>query len=227
MSLGFNTLFGQRDVRETPKSTSSATALSVTDATYLTLSLNSDLTDERVLTAGGGIDFADTGANGTLTISGEDATTTNKGICSFTAGEGIDVVITAGDAAISGEDASSSNKGIASLSATDFTASSGAISITLHIKIIDIGDWDMDATASVAVAHGLTLAKIRGINVLVRNDADDTYYQLDRRDQVDALINSIDATNVNLTRLASGLYDATTFDATTFNRGWIIVDYVD
>ena len=40
-----------------------------TGATYLTLSLNGSLTAERVLTAGTAIGFADTGANGTLTIS--------------------------------------------------------------------------------------------------------------------------------------------------------------
>lgn len=39
------------------------------DATYLTLSLNSVLTNERVLTAGTNISFVDTGANGTLTIN--------------------------------------------------------------------------------------------------------------------------------------------------------------
>ncbi len=40
-----------------------------TAATYLTLSLDGALSAERVLTAGSGIAFADTGANGTLTIS--------------------------------------------------------------------------------------------------------------------------------------------------------------
>ena len=40
-----------------------------TGATYLTLSLNGSLTAERVLTAGNAITFADTGANGTLTVS--------------------------------------------------------------------------------------------------------------------------------------------------------------
>lgn len=38
-------------------------------ATYLTLSLNGTLTAERVLTAGTGIAFVDSGVNGTLTIS--------------------------------------------------------------------------------------------------------------------------------------------------------------
>ena len=40
-----------------------------TTATYLTLSLDATLSAERVLTAGDGITFNDTGANGTLTIS--------------------------------------------------------------------------------------------------------------------------------------------------------------
>ena len=53
------------------------------DAEYLTLSLNGSLTDERVLTAGEGIDLTDGGAGGNLTVSGEDASTANKGIASF------------------------------------------------------------------------------------------------------------------------------------------------
>ena len=61
-------LFNQSDVRETPISTATATAVGLTDPTYLTLSLDADLTGERVLTAGGTMDFTDTGANGTLTI---------------------------------------------------------------------------------------------------------------------------------------------------------------
>jgi len=40
-----------------------------TGASYLTLSLDATLTAERVLTAGTGISFVDTGANGTLTIA--------------------------------------------------------------------------------------------------------------------------------------------------------------
>tara|TARA_R100000908_G_C3750092_1_gene144731 strand:+ start:1104 stop:2402 length:1299 start_codon:yes stop_codon:yes gene_type:complete len=44
------------------------TGLAPNDASYLTLGLDGDLTNERVLTAGTGISFTDTGPNGTLTI---------------------------------------------------------------------------------------------------------------------------------------------------------------
>jgi len=44
------------------------TGLAPNDASYLTLGLDGDLTNERVLTAGSGIGFTDTGPNGTLTI---------------------------------------------------------------------------------------------------------------------------------------------------------------
>ena len=48
----------------------------------------------------------------------------------LTAGEGIDVTNGAGSITLSAEDATSSNKGIASFNASEFTVSSGAVSIT-------------------------------------------------------------------------------------------------
>ncbi|MBA7624936.1 hypothetical protein ES703_32356 [subsurface metagenome] len=81
----------------TKKYVDDAAAGAPVNASYLTLGLHGDLTAERVLTAGEGIDFADTGANGTLTINGEDATTTNKGIASFNTNH---FVVVAGQAAL-------------------------------------------------------------------------------------------------------------------------------
>ncbi len=83
----------QADVRETPASTATATAVGLTDLDYILLTTDADTTRDRVLTAGEGIDFADTGAKGTLTINGENASTTNKGIASFAAA---DFSVTAG-----------------------------------------------------------------------------------------------------------------------------------
>lgn len=50
-----------------------------TDATYLTLSTNGTLTNERVLTEGTNIDLVDGGAGSTLTLNVANASTTQKG----------------------------------------------------------------------------------------------------------------------------------------------------
>ena len=74
------------------------------------------------LTAGEGLDV--TNASGTITISAEDATVSNKGIASFATAQ-FDV----SSGAVSIKDATSSVKGIASFG-SDFTVSSGAVSVT-------------------------------------------------------------------------------------------------
>ena len=87
-------VFSQRDVRETPSSTATATSVGLTEPQYVTLATYADLVNERVLTAGEGIDLTDNGAGGTIVINGESATTTgNKGICSF---DSTDFSVTAG-----------------------------------------------------------------------------------------------------------------------------------
>jgi len=89
-------LFEQRDVRETPASTATATSIGLTDGKYVVIDYHADMSDERKITAGEGINFTDAGANSTLTISGEDATSANKGIAKFSA----DFTVTAGDVAL-------------------------------------------------------------------------------------------------------------------------------
>lgn len=97
----------------------------------------------------------------------------------------------------------------------------------LKVKVIDIGDWNMDTTASVNVAHGLTLANIRSVHVLVRNDADTSYY--DSIGWVSSLLadlfHSTNGTNVVPQRLTAGFFDSATFDSTSFNRGWVTIFY--
>ena len=92
----------------------------------------------------------------------------------------------------------------------------------LKTKIIEIGDWNMDVTQSVSVAHGVSLANIRAISVMIRDDANTLYYGegagLDYARANSALI--------DLWRTGSGGFDNTSFDSTSFNRGWIIIDYV-
>jgi len=75
------------------------------------------------LTAGEGLDV--TNADGSITLSAEDATDSNKGIASFSASY---YTVTSGDVAIN--DATTSSKGIASFDSDNFTLTSGDVAIT-------------------------------------------------------------------------------------------------
>lgn len=95
------------------------------------------------------------------------------------------------------------------------------------VKIVNIGDWDMDGTASVAVPHGLTYADIRDVHVMIRNDIDTSPTPLDYNPGTgNAGYWSYGTNSVVLTRVPAGQYDSTNYDATSYNRGWITIFYV-
>ena len=97
----------------------------------------------------------------------------------------------------------------------------------LRRKTVQIGDWNMDTADSVSVAHGLsgdTWQRVRSVNVVVRNDTDNTYYD-DSLEDSDLSVNLIDGTNIILDRLIGGIFDNANFDAVSYNRGWITIWY--
>ncbi|MEE9354206.1 MAG: hypothetical protein V3U75_01315 [Methylococcaceae bacterium] len=101
----------------------------------------------------------------------------------------------------------------------------------VRTKVINIGDWNMVSTANKLVAHGLTLANIRSVNVTVRNDADTVYNPVVSTyvaggTEIDLWIAQITATNVSLNRRNGSTYDDVAFDSTSYNRGWVIIIYV-
>ena len=98
----------------------------------------------------------------------------------------------------------------------------------LQTKIIEIGNWDMDANASPSlITHGLDITKIREVQCLIINDSDGVISQLDRYVSGGSSgVISITAPNIILSRIGGGEYDSTNYDTAPKNRGWVTIKYV-
>lgn len=101
---------------------------------------------------------------------------------------------------------------------------------TLKTKVIDIGDWNMNTgSATVFFAHGLTFANIRSVTALIRNDANNEYHSLPSVSTAstagieDIKVNS---SNIILARTDGGTFNTSDYDSTTYNRGWVTIQYV-
>ena len=99
-------------------------------------------------------------------------------------------------------------------------------------KIIDIGDWNMDTVTTVSVAHGLAdHQNIRKISVIIRADgASGPVTDLPKFDFTETTAEqhgiTVNATNAVLRRGTGGVFDSVAFNQTSFNRGWIVIDYI-
>jgi hypothetical protein len=95
------------------------------------------------------------------------------------------------------------------------------------IKIIQLGDWNMDTTASHGgVTHGLTLANIRSISVLIRNDANTSYYDFATSDVGSGVLLWATSTDIEIVRSTGGQFDHANYNSTSYNRGWVTITYV-
>jgi len=98
-------------------------------------------------------------------------------------------------------------------------------------KVVNIGAWNMDTTDSVIVEIGVVAAKIRGISVVISNDAGSAVFPLNYTNDATGLCDgswvSITAdTRVSLFRLIAGSFDGAGY-TTLANRGYITIQYVD
>ena len=90
---------------------------------------------------------------------------------------------------------------------------------------LDLGSWDMDATASKTWTVGTTAGvknltdtgRVSGFHVVVRNDAGVKY--IDHPE----LKLTVDGDDIVLTRDSAGAFDTTDFDDTTIDRGELIL----
>lgn len=100
----------------------------------------------------------------------------------------------------------------------------------LKWKIFPINDWNMDSTLQKFVTlTGISRDKIRSIDVVIRIDGGAQIHPLNRVDAAGTLAGSWDFVNVSndlsLTRVTGGYFDNTSFDQTSFNRGYVTVQY--
>jgi hypothetical protein len=135
-----------------------------------------------------------------------------------------DVVTFAADLVVPGID--SSNTGGISME-VDYRDTAGTEGqLTLYQKIIEIGDWNLTTTSAVLITHNLTLSKIVAVTAMIRSDDGSAHYPANGRADAGATL-SIQTNYVSSTqiRLERGGLTGTSFDATSYNRGWITIWY--
>jgi len=105
---------------------------------------------------------------------------------------------------------------------------------SLKCRVLDIGDWDINAVNAVEVTHGLTWSDIRSIQVWIRNDANDFLAQLNADNGLvgcaDGIVNldqGVRPGKVFLQRKIGGYFNNVNYDATSYNRGWVFIWYID
>ena len=99
-------------------------------------------------------------------------------------------------------------------------------------KKVDIGNWDMDTNASVDVTIDVESEKVRGIDVIIRNDTPGATYPLNKYNlsagEIEGGVEYLTASapwQVRLSRRTGGYFNNSNFNATPYNRGWITVWY--
>jgi len=93
------------------------------------------------------------------------------------------------------------------------------------------GDWDMNAAASLEVAHSLGVFYAASIitKAMIRNDANNANSNLDKVEDfadpslLSGGITQINSTQISLRRRTGGLFDSVLYDSTPYNRGWVMV----
>ena len=97
-------------------------------------------------------------------------------------------------------------------------------------KVVNIGDWNMQSTATVAVAHGITNYKnILNISVIIRDDADSLYSPINAFDTgiVEGGVGAIGVTNITLGRAGGSFYNSASYNSTSYNRGSLYIEYLE
>ncbi len=100
----------------------------------------------------------------------------------------------------------------------------------MQVKVIELGDWNMDSTQVLQVSlGGVPAANVRQVHVIIR-DNDDNF----RTDLLAGTAGAVSAhwrldlltdNNLELIRDTGGAYDNANFNSTSYNRGWATIWY--
>jgi len=126
-----------------------------------------------------------------------------------------------------GIDSSTSTSGV-SIQSQYVDLSSTISLVRRYKKTMEIGDWNMDTIESVNIAHGLgSPGKIRNLYAIVRRDNDAEHIPINFCDANGVMNGRIGrySDNINVWRRAGGSFDSSNFTASSFNRGWITIEY--
>lgn len=105
---------------------------------------------------------------------------------------------------------------------------------SIKMKVLDIGDWNMDTTGTVDVSHGIGDEQlIRMVEVIIRDDGGSYTYPLNSKGvilgsyntDVQGGVGRMTSTDIRLVRISSGFFDDTDFNSTSYNRGWVTIWY--
>ena len=86
----------------------------------------------------------------------------------------------------------------------------------------------MDSSAQVVISHGISnFLKILRVDAMIIADGSVGMYPLDwnASGTPEGSIGFIDSTSIDLNRLTGGAFDSTNYDATSFNRGYVTIEY--
>lgn len=106
---------------------------------------------------------------------------------------------------------------------------SGNISGGIITKVLDIGYWNMVATASLDISHGITsAAKILSITAVIEADQASAFsmktIDYDNAGTTSGSVFAFSST-VRIARAAGGIFNSTTYDYAFRNRGYIYITY--
>ncbi len=169
------------------------------------------------------VDSADKSIDGTLAGNSDSLIPTEKAVKTYADARKAECVALTGDQTVAGVKTFSSDPVATVPSVRD----QGTGAVALKCKIVEIGDWNMDSTVLVYITHGLDFTKIRNVSAIIRADSDANRYQNghEASGTVQFSVGAIGSSQVTLIRLTGGIFDASSWDDTSYNRGWVMIWY--